>query len=56
MDGPGVLREGAAGETLAELNRLMKLPAGFDSSKVIPDLTRSLCFMTASKLLRDKAG
>lgn len=50
----GVLREGAAGETLAELNRLMKLPAGFDSSKVIPDLSRSLNFMTASKLLRDK--
>lgn len=50
----GVLREGAAGETLAELDRLMKLSAAFDSSKVIPDLSKSLNFMTASKLPKDK--
>lgn len=42
----GVLREGANGETLAELNRMMKLPQGFDSSKTIPDLSKSLNFMT----------
>lgn len=50
----GVLREGAAGETRTELDRLMKLSADFDSSKVIPDLSKSLNFMTASKLPKAK--
>lgn len=41
----GVLREGAAGETLAELDRMMKLPSAFTSSGVIPQLSKSLNFM-----------
>ncbi len=51
----GVLREGATGETLAELNEMMKLPAAFDSSQVIPDLSATLNFMEASQLAKDKS-
>ncbi len=46
----GVLREGAAGETLMDLDRLMKLQPGFDSSAVIPDLSKALNFMEDSEL------
>lgn len=54
----GVLREGAAGETLDELNRLMKLQPDFSSSEVIPDLSKALNFMEESKLpkINDKGG
>ena len=38
----GVLREGATGETLQEIEGIMKLPQGFDSSKTIPDLSAAL--------------
>lgn len=51
----GVLREGATNETLAEINEMMKLPADFDSSKVIPELSKTLNFMEASKLAKDKS-
>ncbi len=51
----GVLREGAAGETLAEIDEMMKLPEGFDSARVIPELTRSLHFMESSRLSKDPA-
>ena len=46
----GVLREGAAGETREELDRLMKLEPGFDPSEVIPDLSKALNFMEDSEL------
>lgn len=54
----GVLREGATGETLDELDRLMKLHAGFDSQAVIPGLSRSLNFMEESELhgIGEKGG
>lgn len=51
----GVLREGATNETLAEINDMMKLPADFDSSKVIPELSKTLNFMEASQLAKDKS-
>lgn len=41
----GVLREGATGETLTEIDEMMKLSQDFDSSRMIPDLTQSLNFM-----------
>lgn len=44
----GVLREGASGDTLEELNQLMNLSAAFDSSKVVPHLSASLNFMEES--------
>ena len=46
----GVLREGATGETLQEIEGIMKLPQGFDSSKTIPDLSAALNFMVDSKI------
>ena len=51
----GVLREGATGETRAELDAMMKVSADFDSAAVIPDLSRALNFMTESKLSKEPA-
>lgn len=51
----GVLREGATGETRAELDRMMKVPAAFDSATIIPELSRALNFMTESKLSDEPA-
>lgn len=51
----GVLREGAAGETRAELDRMMKLSGDFSSEKVIPDLSASLNFMQESNIAKDKS-
>lgn len=50
----GVLREGASGDTLAELNQLMSLSADFDSSKVVPKLSASLNFMEESIMTAKK--
>lgn len=49
----GVLREGASGATLEELDRMMKLPPGFNSAQVLPELSKTLNFMEASKLAKD---
>lgn len=49
----GVLREGAAGETLAEIARLMKLDPGFNSASIIPDLSKTLNFMKPSMVAKD---
>lgn len=49
----GVLREGAAGTTLAELDRMMKLKDSFNSSGIIPELSKTLNFVEASKLAKD---
>lgn len=49
----GILREGAAGATLAELDRMMKLTPGFDSASVIPELSKTLNFLETSKLAAD---
>lgn len=48
----GVLREGAVGETRAEIEGIMKLPQGFDSAQVIPDLSKALNFLTDSKIAK----
>ena len=44
----GVLREGATGETLSELDQMMKLPQNFSSREVIPQLSMILNFMEQS--------
>ena len=49
----GVLREGAAGASLAELNEIMKLPGDFNSAAVIPVMSRGLNFMESSKLTKE---
>ena len=46
----GVLREGASGASLTELNQMMKLSASFDATTVIPILSKTLNFMEASKI------
>lgn len=51
----GVLREGASGETKAEIGRMMKLTGDFSSDKVIPDLSSALNFMEESKIAQDKS-
>ena len=49
----GVLREGATGASLEEIDRMMKLPSDFNSAEIIPELSKTLNFMEASKLLKD---
>ena len=49
----GVLREGASGASLTELNQMMKLSASFDATTVIPILSKTLNFMEASKIAKD---
>lgn len=50
----GVLREGAVGETLEELNSMMKVKSDFSSAKVIPELSATLNFMEESRLVKEK--
>ena len=49
----GVLREGATGASLEELDRMMKLSSDFNSSTIIPELSKTLNFMEASDHLKD---
>lgn len=49
----GVLREGASGETLAELDRLMKVEEGFASREVIPPLSKALNFMIPARSVKN---
>ena len=49
----GVLREGANGTTLDELNRMMKLKETFNSGAIIPELSKTLNFMEPTKLAKD---
>lgn len=49
----GVLREGATGGSLEEIDRMMKLPSDFNTAVTIPELSKTLNFMETSKLLKD---
>lgn len=51
----GVLREGASGASREEISRMMKLSGDFKSDQIIPELSKTLNFMEASKLVKDSA-
>ena len=48
----GVLREGATGASLAELNQMMKVSSNFNSAVTLPELSKTLNFMEPSNLVK----